>query len=154
MAIEFHYKEEESKITEKILRPIGDVQFKAKNDEWVEAHLYIDSGADISLIPFSLGKLLGFKIDEDKIQELRGIGEGVVSVVIKKVQIKIGEYEMLIRVAWALIEEVTPLLGRLDIFNKFKTIFDEDEKKIIFEKKSQSTFEKENKKSEILFKKI
>lgn len=46
---------------------------------------------------------------------------------------KIGNVEFEPRVAWALIEDTPPLLGRLDIFEKFKITFMEKEGKIIFE---------------------
>ena len=46
---------------------------------------------------------------------------------------RIGDMELEPRVAWALIEETPPLLGRLDIFDKFNITFKEKEGKIIFE---------------------
>lgn len=137
MSIEFNYKEEESRITGRILRPVADVEFRSLEGEWIEAHPYIDSGADITLIPLSLGKLLGFEIEKENIKELRGIGEGIVSVVIKTVPVRIGTVEFPARIAWSLIEEVSPLLGRLDIFNKFRITFDELEKRIVFEPKEK-----------------
>jgi len=46
---------------------------------------------------------------------------------------KIGEKVLPILVAWALIEEVPPLLGRADVFDYFKITFLQKERKIIFE---------------------
>ncbi len=46
---------------------------------------------------------------------------------------KIGEIELESRVAWALIEEAPPLLGRLDIFDRFNIAFKKNEGKIVFE---------------------
>ena len=106
----------------------------AVNGDWIDANFYIDSGADITLLPHSMGKLLGFEITNDRIQQLRGVGSGVVPVVIKKLYIKIGGMKINARVAWALIEDVPPLLGRLDIYNKFHVLFKEDERIIEFEK--------------------
>ncbi|MBI2675584.1 MAG: hypothetical protein HYX24_03940 [Candidatus Aenigmarchaeota archaeon] len=133
MAIEFRYKEEKSRLTGNIFRPIADIELKSKTGEWIECHPYIDSGADISLIPISLGKLLGFEVSREKIQELRGIGEGVVPVIIVTVPVKIGSHEISARIACALIEEVVPLLGRLDLFDKFRIVFEENDRKIIFD---------------------
>lgn len=135
MEIEFRWREEDSKITGRVLRPVADIEFKSLSGEWIEAHPYIDSGADITLVPLSFGKLLGFEIGKENIQELRGIGEGVISVVVKEVQVKIGPYEFPARIAWSLIEEAPPLLGRLDIFAKFRITFDEAGKRILFEGK-------------------
>jgi len=36
--------------------------------------MYIDSGADITVIPRVLGEALGFKAEDSKITELTGIG--------------------------------------------------------------------------------
>ena len=58
--IKFHYREEPSIITGTVLRPVADVILKANNIT-VEAAMYIDSGADITLIPLGLGKALGFR---------------------------------------------------------------------------------------------
>ena len=45
MTIEFRYREEESEITGKILRPVAALQFKSRDSEWIEIRMYIDSGA-------------------------------------------------------------------------------------------------------------
>ena len=115
-----------------ILRPIADIILEA-NGLKVEASMYIDSGADITMIPIHLGKALGFKQNpSDEILEIRGVSGGGVPYIIKKMKITIGERTFDIRLAWALIEEVPLLLGRMDIFNKFAVTFDETKKSIIF----------------------
>ena len=43
-------------------------------------------------------------------------------VIVKKVKMKIGNQEFDTRIAWCLEEDVPPLLGRIDVFNKFKII--------------------------------
>jgi len=70
----FKYRKEESRRGGTVYRPVADIEFKAENSEWIEDHLYIDSGADITLVPLSFGKLLGFDIVEDEIEELYGVG--------------------------------------------------------------------------------
>lgn len=131
--LEFEYRKERSELVGEILRPVADLKFKStKEDSWIEVEAYIDSGADITLIPLSLGKLLGFEFGKDNIKELSGISEGKISVIIKKVPLRLGDIELNIRVAWALIEEVPALLGRLDVFDRFRIIFDEKKKKIFF----------------------
>ena len=94
--------------------------------------VYVDSGADVTLIPRSVGELLNFKIEpDDKIEEVKGIGERGIPIVIKKVKIKIGEKLIDARIAWSLVEEVPLLLGRVDIFKLFDVTF-EKERKTIF----------------------
>ena len=40
MTIEFRYREEESEITGKILRPVAVLEFKSRSGEWVEIRMY------------------------------------------------------------------------------------------------------------------
>ena len=44
---------------------------------------------------------------------------------IKQLDLHIGRARLSVRVAWALIEEVPLLLGRMDVFEKFRITFDE-----------------------------
>lgn len=130
MEIEFNFREEHSRIFGNILRPVAYVVFKNSGIE-VPQWVYVDSGADMTLLPKSMGELLGFKLrDLDKITEVKGIGERGIPIVMKKAFIKIGEKEIEIDVAWSLIEEVPMLLGRKDVIDTFeitlkknKTIF-------------------------------
>lgn len=126
--IVFKYKKEVSGVK----RPVADVFLKTKSDYWIEFHPYIDSGADVTLIPLSLGKLIGLSRDEKKIEHIGGI-RGSVPVIYSQMLVKIGGIEIKTKVAWALIEEVPPLLGRQNIFDKFHIIFKQDREQIIFE---------------------
>ncbi len=119
MEVEFDFKKEESRIFGPILRPVARV-ILINNEKELPEHLYVDSGADISIIPKSVGDWLGFNVEkEDLITEIKGIGERGVPIIIKKVKMKIGEKEFESRIAWALIEDVPLLLGRTDVFNLF-----------------------------------
>lgn len=133
MEVEFDFKKEESKIFGPILRPVARI-ILINNATEVPEHLYVDSGADISLIPKSLGDLLEFKIEEkDSIEEIKGIGEASVPIIIKKVKMKIGEKEFETRIAWALIEDVPLLLGRTDVFNLFDICFKKNTKTLFID---------------------
>lgn len=131
--VEFSYREEESKVFGKIYRPIADIYFKDKFGNELVSFMYIDSGADIILIPRQFGETLGLELKNDKIEEVGGIGNNKVPIVIKEAMIRIGEKELKAKIAWALIEEVPPLLGRIDVFDNFDVIFKQKNKKIIFE---------------------
>lgn len=129
----FRYKEESLGLRErKIKRPVADVSLKTKRNSWIEFHPYIDSGADVTMIPLSFGKLLGFEIDESKIQQIGGI-RGSVPVIHTKTAMRIGNKAFIVSVAWALIEDVPPLLGRKDIFDIFKVIFEQYKGTIVFD---------------------
>lgn len=111
----FHYKKENSFALGKIQRPVADVFLRTETNSWIEFNPYIDSGADITMIPLSFGKLIGFQVDESKIQQIGGIN-GSVPVIYKKAVVKIGKKILTVRIAWALIEDVPPLLGRTDVW--------------------------------------
>lgn len=134
--IVFKYKNEPSGREDKIIkRPVADVFLKTSQEEWIKFHPYIDSGADITLIPFSLGKLAGFNLDEDKVEEIGGI-RGSMPVIYLSGELKIGTVELEAQLVWALLEEVPPLLGRADVFDYFHVTFKQDVGRIIFEEKA------------------
>ena len=74
--------------------------------------MYVDSGADITLIPRSVGDLLGFEVERERIVDISGVGGGNVPVIIKETVIDIGGEIFDARVAWALIEDVPPSSGQ------------------------------------------
>ncbi|GFO96654.1 putative uncharacterized protein [groundwater metagenome] len=131
MEVEFFFKKENSRIFGLIPRPVARI-ILINGNEQVPEMVYVDSGADVTLIPRSVGELLNFKIEpDDKIVEIKGIGERGIPIVIKRVKIKIGEKLIDARIAWSLIEEVPLLLGRVDIFKLFDITF-EKERKTVF----------------------
>ncbi len=115
---------------------MATVEFLSRNGEWIKAHPYIDSGADVTLLPLSLGRLLGLKIEEERLRELRGVSGYGVPIVFDSVRMRIGTLEFEGRVAWALIEEVPPLLGRSDVFDHFDITFKQRDGEIVFEERS------------------
>jgi len=126
--IEFDFKEEQSKIFGKVMRPVARI-ILVNNEIEVPEHVYVDSGADVTLISKSVGDILGFKItDEDRIVEIKGICEGGIPIIIKNLKIRIDEKLIDADVAWSLIEEVPLLLGRKDIFKLFDICFCHDKK--------------------------
>ncbi len=131
--ITFNYRREKSEITGDILRPVASIEFKSKDGVWIELRLYIDSGADITLIPLTFGRLLGLELKKEEIKHLRGVGGAGVPVVITEVDTKINDTEFPVRVAWALEEDLPPLLGRTDIFDRFVVTFDQRREVVIFE---------------------
>ena len=131
--IVFHYKKEPARIPGQFVhRPVAEIHLQAISGRWIKFNPYIDSGADVTLVPLSLGRLLGLEIDKSKIEEIGGI-RGSVPVIYAEVRLKIGEKEILTQIAWALIEEVPPLLGRADIFDSFKVTFEQSKGIITFE---------------------
>ena len=130
MEIIFPYRRERSKLFGNIYRPVVYVELKWRSEKIIQ-RMYLDSGADISLIPLSVGESLGLEITDD-IKEMKGIGNIPIAVVIKSINIRLCDKEFTAKVAWCLIEEVPPLLGRMDIFDKFEIVFMEKEKTVVF----------------------
>lgn len=130
----FRYRKEASIISGTVLRPVADVILQTDRSR-IETAMYIDSGADITMIPLEIGKALGLKQKPtDEILEIKGVSGGGVPYILKKANIIFNGERFKIRLAWALIEEVPLLLGRMDIFPKFRITFDEKRESIIFDK--------------------
>lgn len=130
MEIEFDFKKEESNIFGPILRPVARL-FIIKGKTKLPEIFYVDSGADVTLIPRSVGELLGFKVESpEEISEINGVGERGIPIVVKKVKLQIGQEKLKTKIAWSLVEEVPLLLGREDFFKYFDIIFAKNKKTI------------------------
>ncbi len=129
--LKFGYKKELDRNGISVWRPIADIWFPTSTNDWIELHPYIDSGADITLVPYSFGKLLGFKKIFAPRERIGGIG-GHISVIPVKSKIKIGGQILNATVGWAQSEDVPALLGRQEIFDSFEIIFRQKQKEIIF----------------------
>ena len=131
--ITFYYRKMRSRVLGEILRPVADIRLQTRKGKWIKYEAFIDSGADITIIPYSVGKYIGFEMKEENLVQFQGVAGKNVPTILTKVKMRIGEVELEPRVAWALIEEAPPLLGRLDIFDRFNITFKEREGKITFE---------------------
>jgi hypothetical protein len=61
-------------------RPVAKVIVNRQFPEW----MYVDSGADITLLPFSIGELVGLRLTgKDRIQRIFGVGRSSVPVLIR-----------------------------------------------------------------------
>ncbi len=133
MEIEFDFRQEPSGLFGLIFRPVARLTLINGNKRVPEV-FYVDSGADLTLIPRSVGELLGFQVaDPAKITEIKGLGAQGVPIVLKEVRIGLEEIEFKARIGWCLIEEVPLLLGRIDIFKIFDIAFLKN-KKTVFRK--------------------
>ena len=130
--IRYEFREEKSGIG-KVLRPVAEVVLKNDNLT-VGIPMYIDSGADVSMIPLHFGRALGLKQnDDDVIHEIKGVSGAGVPYILKKITLLLNGKRLKIRIAWALVEGVPMLMGRMDIFDKFRVVFDERNGWIDFE---------------------
>jgi len=129
--IKFPYQKERSKLFGEIYRPVIKFEIETKLG-WIPIIAYVDSGADVTLLPASFIKALEIKVEEEEIKEIRGIGDAKVPVIIKDVRMKIGNVIFNAKVAIALIEDVPYLLGRENVFDKFEICFKQKEKVVYF----------------------
>lgn len=131
--IEFSYQEEYSDKFGPIFRPVAPILLTnpKKSDKFIFVTMYIDSGADVTMIPLKAGEVLGFNYEKKKVFQMHGIS-GSLSCILEKAQIKIGERSFTADITWALTDNAPFLLGRRNIFEHFKIIFNEKKKKITF----------------------
>lgn len=131
--IRFKYKKEQVGFLGKTtLRPVAKIFLQTKENGWYKFTPYIDSGADVTVLPHYVGHAIGLVQDGQNASTLGGVG-GKTKTIYTKIKMKIGEKEFLARVAWAMDDNIPPLLGRADVFNKFKITFDEAKEEIIFD---------------------
>jgi len=130
MELEFDFREERSGLFGTIRRPIAKVTLVNKRNR-IPQIFYVDSGADITLVPRSVGEVLGLSNpDPSEITDIKGIGEKGVPMVLRNVTIQLGSFNIESRIGWALIEDVPLLLGREDFFRYFDIIFSKNKKTI------------------------
>lgn len=115
--IEFPFVTGQSQKFGQILKPIIPVRISGPARS-VNLSMLVDSGADLSIVPFSVGEVIGLPLDISTRGEVHGIGEGAVSYVLGQAELQIGQISFQARIGWALIEEVPFILGRLDVFDK------------------------------------
>lgn len=122
--IRYRYRKETGSLGP-ISRPVASVILQNGSMN-VQVQFYIDSGADLTMIPFRFGRALGLEhAPTDAVRELRGVSGVGIPYVLKNVVLNFGERTIAARVAWTLVEDVPLLLGRIDIFNQFEITFNE-----------------------------
>ncbi len=134
--IEFSFKRVISPKFGQVLKPVVPVTIIGPKRR-VKVFMLLDSGADISMIPHSVGEVIGLDLDMTTRSEVQGIGEGSVPYVLGQVRFQIESREVSSRIGWALIEEVPFILGRLDVFQKLAIEFREFENKILLKEPNE-----------------
>lgn len=93
---------------------------------------FLDSGADISLIPASLGQALGLRRNPDQTTSVRGLSAERADLNLVEVHVQIGQTrEFPIRVGWLTDDNLPPLLGRLDVFERLTFEFNHERRMVI-----------------------
>jgi len=114
-------------------RPVAYVHLQSKDGVWYLFYPYVDSGADTSLFPRGDASLLKLSLYDGEYRPIMGIGRVMMLAYVHDVKMRIGETVFDVNIAFADSDEVPRLLGRADVFKRFKITFDEANLQTIFE---------------------
>lgn len=102
--------------------PVGIVTLTNMENSIV-LEMLIDTGADISLVPKSIGTYLGFRKEQnEKGTTITGIG-GTVRIFYRPLTMKLGRWEFQTTVGWAENDDAPLVHGRFGVLNRFKVEF-------------------------------
>ncbi|MCD6208165.1 MAG: hypothetical protein J7J06_09290 [Methanosarcinales archaeon] len=90
---------------------------------WVPVIAYLDSGADITLLPKSFIDLLDIEFKEEDIKEIGGVGGSKVPIVLADLKLMVCGKEIEVTAAICLVKNIPYLLGREGIFDHFNICF-------------------------------
>jgi hypothetical protein len=100
--------------------------------------MYIDSGADMTLVPSDFGKLLGMDLAKNR-ASLVGVTGAPLRVSLQSAEIKIGRAVEKAMIAVATRNDVSYLLGREGLFRAFEITFEEYKGLTSFTPQSKTT---------------
>jgi len=128
--MKFKYTEFQGK-----LLPIVLIRLKGKK-EWVKFRAFVDSGAGYSIFQAEMAEILGLKLEDGK-ENYVTVGDGSqIKVYIHRVKVDLAGQEFEATIGFSRHLGIGfNIIGRLDIFDKFKICFDESEKIVEFHKK-------------------
>jgi len=127
----FPYRLEQSDISGPIYRPMAKVSLRGPNNKSVVQYMYVDSGADHTLIPYALGLYLGLRSQGQTVYEVQGVN-GSLAVIYQDIPMTIGKKSFTASLAWAQTEHVPLLLGRTDVFDQFQITFHQKKHLVTF----------------------
>lgn len=121
--IKYQWHDEASESFGVVKRPVAEVHIRDKNGIWRALTMYIDSGADVSIMMKSFGELFGHDVRKGRKIRLKGIGPIHIIAYVHKMDMLIGNHESNIEVAIAENDEVPNILGRRTLFDAFEIQF-------------------------------
>jgi|SRR3989344_3524047 len=117
--------------------PIVPIELKGK--EWISYDAYVDSGASYSLFHADTAKDLNIKLESGKEDYISMADRSKIKIYLHKIKVKIATEEFTATIGFSTQLGIGfNIIGRLDIFNKFKICFDEKESFIEFHPKNSS----------------
>jgi hypothetical protein len=125
----FPYIQERSKFL-----PIISLQIKSKiKIDWITFDAFVDSGASYSIFKAEIGDILGLEMEKGN-KILITVGDGSLIVVyLHRLIIQIGDEKFEAEIGFSKQLGIGfNIIGRKDIFERFKVCFDEKEKVVEF----------------------
>lgn len=109
------------------------VPVRLKGREWIEFKAFVDTGAGFSIFTYDIAEVLGFDAEKGD-REFVKIGDGsFIEVFAFRLPIKLAEREFEAKVGFSRSLGVGfNIIGRRDIFDKFRVCFDDAEKFVEF----------------------
>lgn len=104
------------------------------NETWHRADFYVDSGAAYSIVHGDLARDTGFDFSQGE-RTLVKVGDGrLIVVFLVRVPLQIGPHRIDARMGFSNQLGIGfHLLGRLDVFDRFRVCFHERERVVVFE---------------------
>ena len=132
MSIEFPFSVSRTPLGT-LLTPIIPVEILTVRG-FVQFQFLLDSGADFTLVPRHVADLVGVDLKRASAMRTFGIEGGGIRVFIGRITIRIGPETLRIRSFFSERDDAPFLLGRMDLFTKFKIELGPKKKKIRFTK--------------------
>ena len=120
----FPYREEVSRLFGPISRPVVEGYLQAADGSWFKVFPYADSGADFSLFPRSVSKILGLNLKAGEKSFIQGVGGKRLVIYVHQVKLRIGDKELSLKAGFAFSDRVPYLLGRVDVLDHFDIRFE------------------------------
>ena len=125
--VSYKYKERGSTIFKNVLRPLINLEiYSTVDEEWyITEDVLVDSGADLSLLPYRNGKLFILDIESGDEIEIRGVVPySKLIVYLHRLRFRIGQMKFDAPVGISESDDVPPILGRVDALDDFLVEFD------------------------------
>jgi len=101
---------------------------------WRSFQFILDSGADFTMLPEALAGLVGVDLSQCPKQYTSGIEERPLPVRVGSITIRLGPDIIPLRCHFMKMETAPYLLGRMDFFSRYNIFFQNDRRRVIFER--------------------
>jgi len=113
--------------------PIISLLLKGKGTDWITFDAFVDSGASYSIFKAEIGEILGLEVEKGEKMFIT-VGDGsLIIVYVHRLEIQIGDEVFEAEIGFSKQLGIGfNIIGRKDVFERFKICFDEKEKVIEF----------------------